>query len=58
MYAEIPYFMENKEWYYYDENEMICKLTDKAPQKAVESYNECYKKSVHIDENGIEWSYK
>lgn len=38
-----PYFMTNKDWYYYDEEEFKYKLTDKAPPKAVESYNEFYK---------------
>ena len=37
---EMPYFMTNKEWYYYD-GEML-KLTDKAPKKAIESYKEFY----------------
>ena len=37
-----PYFMENEEWYYYDEEEEIFKLTDKAPKKAIESYNKFY----------------
>jgi len=40
--VERPYFMENKEWYYYDEKEEIFKLTDKAPQEAIDSYNEFY----------------
>lgn len=40
---EMPYFMENKEWYYYDaENEKFV-LTDKAPEKAKKSYEEFYK---------------
>lgn len=34
-----PYYRKNKEWYYYDENEGKDKLTDKAPKKAIESYN-------------------
>jgi hypothetical protein len=38
-----PYFMENKEWYYWDEKEWKYKLTDKAPKKAIDSYNEFYK---------------
>lgn len=46
MMMERPTFMENKEWYYNDENEepwklyeTTCyKLTDKAPREAVESY--------------------
>ncbi len=37
-----PYFLENEEWYYYDEDEEIFKLTDKAPQEAIDSYNEYY----------------
>ncbi len=43
-----PKFMENKEWYYIDENNPFHKkyddtcyrLTDKAPKEAVESYLE------------------
>lgn len=44
----IPYFMENKEWYYYDEKEEIYKLTNKATKKAKQSYYEYY------SENDIE----
>lgn len=42
MLAESPYFMTNEEWYYYDEKEGCCKLTDKAPPEAVKSYEEFY----------------
>lgn len=35
-----PYFMENKEWYIYDNVKGIVGLTEKAPQKAVESYKQ------------------
>lgn len=38
----MPYFMTNKEWYYYDEKEEKYKLTDKAPKEAIESYKEYY----------------
>ena len=38
-----PYFMDNDEWYYFDEDEFCYKLTDKAPEKAVKSYKEFYK---------------
>jgi hypothetical protein len=38
----MPYFMTNKEWYYYDEVEEMFKLTDKAPPEAVKSYEEFY----------------
>ena len=43
MIAYQPYFMENEDWYYFDEEEFIYKLTDKAPKKARESYDEYYK---------------
>lgn len=39
---EKPYFMRNSEWYYFDDNEFIYKLTEKAPKKAIESYEEYY----------------
>lgn len=41
-FAEPPYFLTNEEWYYFDEKEFKYKLTDKAPQEAIDSYNECY----------------
>lgn len=34
--------MKNKDWYYFDEEDFIYKLTEKAPQKAIESYKEFY----------------
>lgn len=43
MILEQPYFMKNEEWYYFDEEEWCYKLTDKAPKKAIESYNEFYR---------------
>ncbi len=43
MTLEQPYFMENKEWYYFDSKEFKYKLTDKAPEKAKKSYEEFYK---------------
>jgi hypothetical protein len=43
MRVEEPYFMSNKEWYYFDEEEFCYKLTDKAPKEAVESYEEFYR---------------
>lgn len=39
---EEPYFLSNKEWFYYDEEEFCYKLTTKATKEAVESYNEFY----------------
>lgn len=43
MVSEEPYFMQNKEWYTFDESAFMYKLTDKAPQEAVDSYNDYYK---------------
>lgn len=37
-----PYFMENAEWYYFDEASFRYRLTDEAPKEAVDSYNEFY----------------
>ena len=45
-----PYFMTNKEWYYYDRKEFCIKLTDKAPKKARESYEQF--QSMYEEENG------
>lgn len=42
MYVEEPYFLTNKEWYYFDEEEFKYKLTDKATDKAKESYKKFY----------------
>lgn len=39
-----PYFMKNKEWYYYVVKIGRYQLTDKAPKKAVESFKEFYRK--------------
>lgn len=41
--VNMPYFMKNKEWYYYDMDTGYYKLTDKAPKKAIESYKKFYK---------------
>lgn len=39
-----PYFLNDKEWYYFDEKEWKYKLTDSAPEKARKSYDEFYRK--------------
>jgi hypothetical protein len=39
---EKPYFLTNETWYYHDEKDMVFKLTDQAPQDAIDSYNEFY----------------
>lgn len=43
MTLEEPYFMKNNEWFYFDEENLMYKLTDKAPDKAKKSYEEFYK---------------
>lgn len=42
MTIDKPYFMENKEWYYFDEEEFRYKLTPKAPEDAIKSYKDFY----------------
>lgn len=42
-----PYFMKNKDWYYFDENAFKYMLTDKAPEEARKSYEEYYKELEH-----------
>lgn len=44
--VDMPYFMTNDEWYYFDFDKLRYVLTDKAPEKAKESYNE-YIKEVY-----------
>lgn len=48
-----PYFLTNKDWYYYDNDEGIYKLTKKglSIKKVVESYNNYYGTPFY-DENG------
>ena len=41
--VEKPYFLTNKKWFKYDEKNKKYILTDKAPQKAIESYKDFYK---------------
>jgi hypothetical protein len=43
MILEMPYFMTDKEWFYFDEKEWKYKLTEKATKEAMESYKEFYK---------------
>ena len=57
---DMPYFMENDEWYYFDGNLKKYVLTDKAPEKAKESYeefnralNEQYPDSINVTIVGI-----
>lgn len=55
MRFEVPYFMQNKEWYYHDEKTGTYKLTEKAPEEAKKSYNEWYeKKYVTIEDEDFE----
>lgn len=37
-----PLFMEDPEWFYYDDKEGVYKLTEEAPKEARESYKEFY----------------
>lgn len=40
---DMPYFMQNEEWYYFDYQKRKYILTDKASDKAKRSYKEYYK---------------
>lgn len=51
MTLDKPYFMENPEWFYFDEKEFKYKLTDKAPEAAVKSYKEFYDQLEPDSEN-------
>ena len=42
MTIEKPFFMTNKEWFYFDEDEMQYFLTEKATAEAKKSYEEFY----------------
>lgn len=42
MFLDEPYFMTNEDWFYFDNGDKKYKLTDKATQKAKESYKEFY----------------
>lgn len=41
--VDMPHFMENAEWFYFDVEIGKFVLTDKAPEKAKQSYDEYYK---------------
>ncbi len=43
---EKPYFMNNEEWYYYDEQKFKYILTNKASQEAIDSYNKYYEEAL------------
>lgn len=43
MMLKRPYFMTSGVWYYFDEDAFQYKLTNDAPEEAVQSYNEFYK---------------
>ena len=49
---EMPFFLTNDEWYVVDpdDDDYGYKLTDKAPQEAVDSYNEFYAGTVVLDD--------
>ena len=48
-----PYFMENKEWYEFDFDKRKFVLTNKAPEKAKESYEEFYKELNNANIDGF-----
>ena len=47
---DMPYFMTNKEWYYFNGERFV--LTDKAPDEAKESLAQFYKDEKELIEGG------
>ena len=45
-FVDMPYFMNDRIWYYFDFEERKYKLTEYAPEKAKQSYEEFYKSLV------------
>lgn len=52
----LPYFMKDKEWYYFDEKEYLFKPTKKAPERVIKSIEKFNAKHTHIDEHGYHWT--
>lgn len=52
-----PYFMTNKSWYYFDQEEWRYKLTDSAPPDAQKSYEEFYNTTAEVDGKKVEIDY-
>ena len=51
MFQHKPFFMENEDWFYFDEEEFCYKLTDKAPHEAIKSYDDFYAlEEYYLDE--------
>ena len=42
METPLPYFMTNKDWYYFGEKDFCKKLNKKATEEAKQSYKEFY----------------
>lgn len=40
---DMPYFMNDEKWYYFDYEKRVFMLTEKAPKEATESYKQFYK---------------
>ena len=47
----MPFFLTNEEWYTLDldDEERGYRLTEKAPQEAIDSYNELYGDEVYLE---------
>lgn len=46
METKEPYFLKNKDWYYYDNKNYCYRLTKKATKEAKASYDKYYKNLV------------
>ena len=47
--VNVPYFITNESWYYYDEKTERFELTNKAPKEAIRSYIEYYNENEDDD---------
>lgn len=51
-----PYFMQDKKWYFYNEEEKKYELTDEAPEEAVKSYIDFYQEDDNVEEDMTDYS--
>lgn len=54
MFIDMPYFMKNEAWYFFDRKKKKYVLTEKATDEAKESYRDFYKEvnSKKVKKNG------
>lgn len=48
MMQDMPYFMNDEKWYFFDFSKQVFMLTEEAPKKAKESYELFYKSEKEV----------